>query len=87
MQREPIAFFEELLRQDASVLEFIHSDFVMANERLAKHYGAAGVVGNDMQRVPLSDERRRGGLLTQSGLLAMNSDGMASCTSCIAPAL
>ena len=78
MQREPIAFFEELLRQDASVLEFIHSDFVMANERLAKHYGAAGVVGNDMQRVPLSDERRRGGLLTQSGLLAMNSDGIDS---------
>ncbi|MFN3244574.1 MAG: DUF1592 domain-containing protein [Planctomycetota bacterium] len=78
MQREPIAFFEELLRSDASVLDFVHSDFAMANERLARHYGTDAVIGNELRRVPLDDARRRGGLLTQAGLLAMNSDGKDS---------
>ena len=78
MQREPIAFFAEVLREDLSVLEFVHSDFTMANERLADHYGADAVTGNDMRRVELRAEHRRGGLLTQGGLLAMNSDGTDS---------
>jgi len=78
MRREPIAFFEEVLDQDLSVLDFVHSDFAMANERLAEHYGAASVIGNELQRVALSGRHRRGGLLTQAGLLAMNSDGTDS---------
>jgi mono/diheme cytochrome c family protein len=78
MQREPIAFFEEVLRQDLSVLTFVHSDFAMANERLARHYGQDGVVGNELRRVPMRPGARRGGLLTQAGLLAMNSDGTDS---------
>ena len=39
MQQEPIALFDEMLRQDESVLDFIHSDYTMVNERLAGHYG------------------------------------------------
>jgi mono/diheme cytochrome c family protein len=74
MQQEPIALFEEILRHDESVLDFIHSDYTMANERLARHYGLKGVSGNDFQRVNLDGNVRRGGLLTQAGLLAMNSD-------------
>ncbi|TWT73159.1 DUF1592 domain-containing protein [Allorhodopirellula solitaria] len=74
MQHEPIAFFEEMLREDASVLDFIHCDYTMANERLAEHYGIRGVFGNDFQRVDLGGDYQRGGLLTQAGLLAMNSD-------------
>ena len=78
MQREPIAFFEEVLREDLSVLEFVHSEFAMANERLAEHYDASEIIGNDLQRVALTSEQPRGGLLTQAGLLAMNSDGVDS---------
>lgn len=74
MQQEPIALFDEMLRQDESVLDFIHSDYTMANERLAGHYGLSGVLGNDFRRVSLDGEFQRGGLLTQAGLLAMNSD-------------
>ncbi len=74
MQQEPIALFEEMLRVDASVLDFIHCDYAMVNERLAKHYGLSGVSGNHFQRVNLDGNFQRGGLLTQSGLLAMNSD-------------
>lgn len=79
MQWEPIALFEEVLRQDASVLDFIHCDYAVVNERLARHYGLPGVHGNHFRRIALSpgsgeQSFRRGGLLTQAGLIAMNSD-------------
>lgn len=78
MEKEPVAFFQELLRGDLSVLEFLHADFTMADERLAKHYGIEGVTGNHFRRVPVGDQPARGGLLAQAGLLAMNSDGTDS---------
>lgn len=78
MQREPIAFFHELLHEDESVLQFIHADFAMVNERLARHYQIPNVYGNHFRRVRLNSDPRRGGLLTQAGLLAMNSDGTDS---------
>jgi mono/diheme cytochrome c family protein/uncharacterized coiled-coil protein SlyX len=78
MQQEPIAFFSEMLTNNHSLLDFIHADFTLLNERLAQHYGVADVFGNEMRRVTLTDEHQRGGLLTQAGLLAMNSDGVDS---------
>ena len=78
MQQEPVAFFQELLRGNESVLELLHSGFTMANERLARHYGLPDVYGNHLRRVALGPEHSRGGLLTQPGLLAMNSDGKDS---------
>ena len=78
MQEEPVAFFHEVLEQDGAVLDFIHADYTMANERLARHYGVQGIGGNHFRRVSLAPEHRRGGLLTQAGLLAMNSDGKDS---------
>lgn len=82
MAEEPIAFFRELLRHDHSVLEFLHADFAMVNARLAAHYGLADVTGTHFRRVELPTEhvgqQGRGGLLTQAGILAMNSDGIDS---------
>ncbi|MGE0143904.1 MAG: DUF1592 domain-containing protein [Planctomycetota bacterium] len=78
MREEPIEFFAELLRRDLSVLEFLHCDFAMVNERLAQHYGIDGVTGGAFRRVALAADTPRGGLLTQAGLLAMNSDGKDS---------
>lgn len=78
MQQEPIAFFHEALQQDESVLNFIHADYTMVNERLALHYGLPDVAGNHFRRVKLGLSQRRGGLLTQAGLLTMNSDGTDS---------
>lgn len=74
MQREPIALFDEMLKNNQRVLGFIQSDYTMANERLARHYGLPEVEGNHFRRVSLDSNSRRGGLLTQAGLLAMNSD-------------
>jgi mono/diheme cytochrome c family protein len=78
MQEEPVAFFHEVLHNNHSVLDFIHADFTMANERLARHYGLSNVYGNDFRRVKFEPQHGRGGLLTQAGLLAMNSDGKDS---------
>lgn len=75
MRRESEAFFEEILRNDLSALNFIDSDFTMLNERLAKHYGIEGVVGTEMTRAPLPSDSRRGGLITQASMLVGNSTG------------
>lgn len=78
MQEEPIAFFHDILQKNRSVLDFVHADYTMANERLARHYGLNDVYGNHFRRVNFDPQNQRGGLLTQAGLLAMNSDGKDS---------
>lgn len=78
MLEEPVAFFHEVLQNNYSVLDFIHADYTLVNERLAVHYGIQDVHGNDFRRVELDSNHQRGGLLTQAGLLAMNSDGKDS---------
>ena len=78
MQEEPVAFFHEVLQHNQSVLDFIHADYTVANERLARHYGLSDILGNHFRRVKLEPQHKRGGLLTQAGLLAMNSDGKDS---------
>jgi mono/diheme cytochrome c family protein len=75
VKREPLAFFEEILARDLSVLNFLDSDFAMLNARLARHYGIAGVKGDRFRRVPLPRESHRGGLVTQAAVLTIGSDG------------
>lgn len=78
MQQETVSAFEHVLQHNVSVLDFLHSDYTFANEKLAAHYGLRNVTGSQMRRVDLPPELQRGGLLTHSGLLAMNSDGKDS---------
>lgn len=72
---EPYAFFEEILRNDLSILNFLDGDFAMVNERLAKFYGIDGVEGEAFRRTALGPEHRRGGVLTMAGLLTLLADG------------
>ncbi len=75
MRQEPIELFHFILQSNASVLDFLHNDYTIANERLARHYGIEDVYGNQFRRISLNpSDVRRGGLLTQAGLLTMNSD-------------
>ena len=39
--RETELFFEEVLRHDLSLTEFVQSDWTYLNRRLAQHYGIA----------------------------------------------
>ena len=73
MQRETERFFEAVLREDRSILEFIDSDFTFLNEQLARHYGIPGVKGNYFRRVSLTDHNR-GGVLTQASILTITSN-------------
>lgn len=78
MRREPIAFFHTVLRNNGSVLDFLQSDYVVVNERLAQHYGVANVFGPHFRQVPIAAQTHRGGMLTCAALLTMNSDGTDS---------
>jgi hypothetical protein len=74
MKKETELFFAALMREDRSILEFIDSDFTYLNERLAKHYQIEGVKGEEFQRVSLSKESGRGGILTQASILTITSN-------------
>src|SRR5262249_48756392 len=45
MIRETELFFEHIVQEDRSVLEFLDAEWTFVNERLAKHYGIDGVKG------------------------------------------
>ena len=61
------------------MIDFLHSR-LRGGQRdgLPSITGSATSSGNDFQKVALKPEDNRGGLLTQAGLLAMNSDGTDS---------
>ncbi len=75
MIRETELFFEEVLKNDLSLTNFIDSDFTMLNGRLAKHYGIPGVEGWEFQRTPLPPESHRGGMLTMASVLKVTANG------------
>jgi mono/diheme cytochrome c family protein len=75
MKMEPVALFTDMLKNDSSIVEFLDSDYLVINERLGKHYGIPDVWGNHFRRVSVPADVNRSGLLTQAGLLTMNSDG------------
>lgn len=75
MPQETELFFEELLKNDRSVTEFTHSDWTFLNERLAQHYGIAGVEGYEMRKVKLPADSHRGGVLTQASIMKVTADG------------
>jgi hypothetical protein len=72
MVRETELFFEAILREDRSILDLIDADFSFVNERLARHYGIAGVTGPEFRRVALPEGR--GGILTQASILTLTSN-------------
>ena len=76
MQRETEQFFSSIVSENRSVLEFLDSDYVWANERLAKFYGLPEVKGDQLQRVSLTGDlrRQRGGIITQGSILTITSN-------------
>ena len=78
MLEEPKAFFDEVLKQNHSIMDFIHSDYAMVNERLSKHYQIPKVYGPDFRKISVTPQINRGGLLTDAVIMAMNSDGKDS---------
>lgn len=68
-------FFEDVLKNDRSLTNFVASDYTFANERLATHYGIEGVNGPTMRRVALPPNLHRGGVLTMGSVLKVTANG------------
>jgi hypothetical protein len=76
MVKEALLFFDEVLREDLSLTNFVASDFAMLNGRLARHYGIGGVHdGLKFQKVALPPESHRGGVLTMAAVLKVTANG------------
>jgi Protein of unknown function (DUF1592)/Protein of unknown function (DUF1588)/Protein of unknown function (DUF1585)/Protein of unknown function (DUF1595)/Protein of unknown function (DUF1587) len=73
MIEETCRFALAIIHEDRSVLEFLDADFTFLNERLARHYGIGGVVGQEFRRVSLATSRR-GGILSQASILTVTSN-------------
>lgn len=78
MVNETERFFDELLTRNLSVRNIVHSDFAMLNERLAEHYGIAGVKGEQIRKVSLTPGSRRGGFITQGAVLKVSANGTST---------
>ncbi len=72
MRRETELFFYNLVKEDKSILDLYSADYTFLNERLAKHYGIPGVIGNDFRRVTYPDATRRG-VLGHGSILTLTS--------------
>ena len=73
MYDEARLFFESIVREDRSVVNFVNGDYTYLNGTLASIYGLEETVaGREMRRVQLSD-RNRGGVLGMPGVLAVTS--------------
>ena len=73
MYDEARLFFESIVRENRSVINFVDGDYTYLNGPLAAIYGLEGTVtGPEMRRVQLSDGNR-GGVLGMPGVLAATS--------------
>ena len=71
-RRETELFIEHQLRADRSILDLLAADYTFLNERLARHYGVAGVYGSRLRPVAFTGGRR-GGLLGHGSILSVTS--------------
>jgi Protein of unknown function (DUF1592)/Protein of unknown function (DUF1588)/Protein of unknown function (DUF1587)/Protein of unknown function (DUF1585)/Protein of unknown function (DUF1595)/Planctomycete cytochrome C len=76
--KETELFFNEVLRGNLSVANFVDSNWTMLNERLARHYGIDGVEGAEFRKVSLTPEAHRGGVLTQMSVLKVSANGTST---------
>lgn len=71
-QRETELFVESQIVADRSIIDLLTADYSFVNERLAQHYGIAGVTGERFRRVTFTDGIR-GGILGQGTVLMTTS--------------
>ncbi|MAG56185.1 MAG: hypothetical protein CMJ83_07840 [Planctomycetes bacterium] len=75
MYEEAARAFDDLVRRDRPATLLLDSDETWLNAGLAKHYGIAGVKGQQMQLAKLPD-RRRGGVLGMGAILSTTSSDL-----------
>ena len=73
MRRETEVFLENLIRDDASILEILDAKHTYLNERMARFYGIPGIEGPEFRRVDMSGTERGGGILAHASTLTVTS--------------
>ena len=73
MYEETVLFFEDMFRNDGSILGVLDADHTFLNEPLARHYGVDGVSGSQWRRVDGVAAQGRGGILGMATVLASQS--------------
>ncbi|HEY4972015.1 MAG TPA: DUF1592 domain-containing protein, partial [Steroidobacteraceae bacterium] len=73
MQTETEMFFDGVVRENRSALDFLDANYTYVNQRLAEHYGIPGVYGTTFRKVDLDPALHRGGLLGQGSVLTVTS--------------
>lgn len=73
MRQETELLFGSVLREDRSIFDLLSADFTYVNEPLATLYGISDVSGQQMRRIELADQNRRG-LLGQASILTVTSN-------------
>lgn len=75
MERETRTFFTAMIRDNLPASVLVKSDFVFANDRLAKHYDLPPLAGSALRKVALPAGSPFGGLLTQAAILKVSANG------------
>jgi hypothetical protein len=75
MATETRAFLRELISENLPITALLKPSFAMLTQRLAEHYGIAGVTGVEVRKVPLPAESLRGGLLGQAAIHKLTANG------------
>lgn len=73
MRQETEMFFDSIVRDDRSILDFIDGKYTYLNERLANFYKIQGVSGPEFRKVDLLATAHRSGILTQASVLTVSS--------------
>jgi len=78
MIEESNLFFRHVLEQNLPLTTFLDSDYTFLNANLMRHYGMEGKVDTTakFQKVSLSGEKKRGGLLGQAAVLTTSANGV-----------
>ncbi|MEY3812511.1 MAG: hypothetical protein RL495_458, partial [Verrucomicrobiota bacterium] len=72
---ETPSFVRELITKDLPARSLVKPGFAMLTQRLAEHYGIAGVTGVEVRKVALPPESLRGGLLGQASIHKLTANG------------
>jgi hypothetical protein len=64
-----------VIQENLPARTLIDSNFSFLNQRLARHYGVPGVLGQNLRLVEFPEGSPRGGLMTMGSILKVTTDG------------
>src|SRR5215813_1033305 len=73
LEEEMNLVFASIIRENHPVTDLLDANYTFLNERLAKHYGIPGIIGQAFRRVTLPADSVRAGLLGKGAILVSTS--------------